>query len=173
MGCHSLLQGIFPTQGSKPGLLHSRKILYHLSHQGSHQGNGLKLCEIPLERLKWTRPSNQETVECNATLKRVISFCLHSHNRGGCERGQTQDSTSGVTLFLESSKPDRSIYGFARPPRGNLWKVWCTAPAYQNLLCSLSLTYDFMTTTHDQDEKPWSHSTRCDSLHSRWYLFPH
>ena len=27
--------GIFPTQGSNPGLLHCRQILYHLSHQGS------------------------------------------------------------------------------------------------------------------------------------------
>ena len=31
----ALLQGIFLTQGSKPGLLHYRQILYHLSHQGS------------------------------------------------------------------------------------------------------------------------------------------
>ena len=29
----SLLQGIFPTQGSNPGLPHCRQILYHLSHQ--------------------------------------------------------------------------------------------------------------------------------------------
>ena len=35
MGCLSLLQGIFPTQGSNPGLLHCRQILYQLSHQGS------------------------------------------------------------------------------------------------------------------------------------------
>ena len=35
VGCHSLLQGIFPTQGSSPGLLHCRQILYHLSYQGS------------------------------------------------------------------------------------------------------------------------------------------
>ena len=35
VGCHSLLQGIFPTQGSNPDLLHFRQILYHLSHQGS------------------------------------------------------------------------------------------------------------------------------------------
>ena len=33
MGCHSILQGIFPTQGSNPGLLHCRQILYHMSHQ--------------------------------------------------------------------------------------------------------------------------------------------
>ena len=29
---HSLLQRIFPTQGSNPGFLHCRHILYHLSH---------------------------------------------------------------------------------------------------------------------------------------------
>ena len=31
----SLLQGIFPTHGSNPGLLHCRWILYQLSHKGS------------------------------------------------------------------------------------------------------------------------------------------
>ena len=35
VGSHSLLQGIFPTQGSNPGLLHCRQILYCLSLQGS------------------------------------------------------------------------------------------------------------------------------------------
>ena len=30
-----LLQGIFPNQGSNPGLLHCRWFLYQLSHQGS------------------------------------------------------------------------------------------------------------------------------------------
>ena len=38
---HSLLQGIFLTQGSTWGLLHCRQILYHLSHQGS-PGKSLK-----------------------------------------------------------------------------------------------------------------------------------
>ena len=33
--CHFLLQGIFPTQGSNPGLPHCRQTLYRLSHQGS------------------------------------------------------------------------------------------------------------------------------------------
>ena len=35
VGCHSLLQGICPTQGSNPALLNCRWILYPLSHQGS------------------------------------------------------------------------------------------------------------------------------------------
>ena len=38
MGCHFLLQGIFPTQGSNPDLLHCRQILYRLSHQRSPPG---------------------------------------------------------------------------------------------------------------------------------------
>ena len=35
VGCHALLQGIFPAQVSKQGLLHCRRILYQLSYQGS------------------------------------------------------------------------------------------------------------------------------------------
>ena len=35
VGSHSLLQGIFPTQGLNPGLLNCRWILHRLSHQGS------------------------------------------------------------------------------------------------------------------------------------------
>ena len=31
----SFSRGIFPTQGSNPGLLHCRQTLYHLSHQGN------------------------------------------------------------------------------------------------------------------------------------------
>ena len=38
--CHSPLQGIFPNQGSNPGLPHCRQILYHVSQQG-----GPKNCE--------------------------------------------------------------------------------------------------------------------------------
>src|SRR5574341_360011 len=56
VGCHFLLQGIFPTQGSNPGLLHCRQMLYHLSHQGSThpaktnkqtQNRGLELTNNP------------------------------------------------------------------------------------------------------------------------------
>ena len=50
VGCHSILQGIFPTQGLNLGLLHCRQILYHLSHQGSQNNllsssKNLVLCE--------------------------------------------------------------------------------------------------------------------------------
>ena len=35
VGSCSLLQGIFPTEGSNPGLPLCRRILYQLSHKGS------------------------------------------------------------------------------------------------------------------------------------------
>ena len=35
VGSLSLLQGIFPTQGSNPGFLHCRQILHQLSYEGS------------------------------------------------------------------------------------------------------------------------------------------
>ena len=46
VGCHSLLQGIFQTQGSNPGL-HCREILYWLSQQGNPT---VRYCQISLHR---------------------------------------------------------------------------------------------------------------------------
>ena len=49
VGSLSLLQGFFPTQESKQGVLHCRQILYQLSYQGS-----LKLSYI-LEGTSWIK----------------------------------------------------------------------------------------------------------------------
>jgi len=48
VNCHALLQGIFPTQGSNPGLPHCRWILYHLSHQGSPKIHKLRQIKVVL-----------------------------------------------------------------------------------------------------------------------------
>ena len=45
VGNLSLLQGIFPTQGSNPGLSHRRWILYQLSHKGSPGVGSLSLLQ--------------------------------------------------------------------------------------------------------------------------------
>ena len=51
VGCHVLLQGIFPTQGSNSDLPHCMWILYCLSHQGSPMDISLsKLQEIVEDR---------------------------------------------------------------------------------------------------------------------------
>ena len=38
VGCHDLLQGIFPTQGSNPDLLYCKQILYQLSQREVERG---------------------------------------------------------------------------------------------------------------------------------------
>ena len=49
MGCHFLLQGIFQgCQGTNPGLLHCRQMLYHLNHQGSPERTDPFLIKDPL-----------------------------------------------------------------------------------------------------------------------------
>ena len=59
----SLLQGIFPTQGSNPGLFHCRWILYQLSHQRSPRI--LEWVAYPFSR-GYSWPRNQTTVSCTA-----------------------------------------------------------------------------------------------------------
>ena len=63
VGCHSLLQGIFPTQGSNPGLLYCRQILYCLSHQESPII--LEWIAYPFSK-ESSRPRNQTGVSCIA-----------------------------------------------------------------------------------------------------------
>ena len=43
VGCHTLIQEIFPTQGWNPGLSHCRQILYRLSQEEAQYWSGL-LC---------------------------------------------------------------------------------------------------------------------------------
>ena len=63
VGCHALLQRIFPIQGSYPGLLHCRQILYCLSHHG--RPRILEWVIYPLSRgTSW--PRNQTGVSCIA-----------------------------------------------------------------------------------------------------------
>ena len=64
VGCHALLQGIFPTQGSNPGLLLYRQILYCLSHQGSPRI--LEWVAYPFSRGS-SPPRNQTRVSCIAS----------------------------------------------------------------------------------------------------------
>ena len=60
-GSFSLLQGIFPIQGSNPGLSHCRQILYQLSHMGSPKI--LEWVAYPFSRGS-SRPRNQTGVSC-------------------------------------------------------------------------------------------------------------
>ena len=61
--CFALLQGIFPDQGSNPGLPHCRRIVYHLSQQECPWI--LQWVAYPISReTSW--PRNQTRVSCIA-----------------------------------------------------------------------------------------------------------
>ena len=63
VGSHSLFQGIFPTQGSNPGVPHCRQILYQLSHHGSPRI--LEWVAYPFSR-ESSQPRNQTRISCIA-----------------------------------------------------------------------------------------------------------
>ena len=67
MGCHTLLQGIFPTHGLNPGLPHCRWIFYCLSYQGSPRI--LEWVRLSLlQRLFPTQESNRSLLHCRWIL---------------------------------------------------------------------------------------------------------
>ena len=91
MGCHALLQGIFPTQGWNSGLLHCGPILYHLRHQGSPKCCGSL--------------SNQEVcraVFCQEGVERTAPFFLLRHlpvptpSKAESSRGEGASSSAEV-----------------------------------------------------------------------------
>ena len=81
MGCHILLQGIFPTQESIWGLLHCRWILYQLSYQGSPEtckGGLLQInsASIPVSKLLLS-PQNNPAADPSSLL---LPSALLSHD---------------------------------------------------------------------------------------------
>ena len=101
--CHCLLQGIFSTQGSNPGLLHCRQILYHLSH--------------------WRRPQEcgdhtKKSLEALGYGKGLGGFSFSSGNSlfetGISRQGEDQSCQLSLsqqeftTYFTISAVPDRA-----------------------------------------------------------------
>ena len=80
VGSFSVLQGIFPTQGSNPGLPHSRRILYQLSHKGS-----LRILEwvaYPFSRQIFAaQESNQGLLLCRWILYQLSYLMLSCFRR--------------------------------------------------------------------------------------------
>ena len=52
VGSHFLLQEIFPTQGSNPGLPQSRQTLFHLSYEGRCQCIEVNIITVDIYSLK-------------------------------------------------------------------------------------------------------------------------
>ena len=86
-GCHALLQGIFPPQGSNPGLPHCRQILYHPSHQGSPRILGVG-CLSLLQGNFPTQESNQSLLHWKQTVYRL-----------SCQRSP---GTTNTTIYFQN-----------------------------------------------------------------------
>ena len=111
VGSLSLLQGIFPIQGVKPGLPHCRRILYQLSHKGSPrilEWGSLSL----LQGIFLTQELNQHLQHCRWILYQ-LSY---------------QESPEGYKflylLFLKNNQPKIILV-----PKRHIWG-WQT-PGYQ------------------------------------------
>ena len=78
VGCHALLQGIFPTWGSNPGLLHCRQILYQLSYQGSPQLTENTASPTHVVSVRWPKglPSCDYCILVDDTLDLLYYSCI-------------------------------------------------------------------------------------------------
>ena len=78
VGCHTLFQGIFPTQESNPDLLHCRQSFYQLSYQGSPMIM-LSPTQIPLLS---THRSYTHTHTHTLTLQiEMLLYCLWNKSK--------------------------------------------------------------------------------------------
>ena len=105
VGNLSLFQEIFPTQGSNPGLLHCRGILYQLSHKGSPSDPGRS--PLSCNRTRIQLPFHTATLD-------LLSYCVTFHSFGswpfkkqnpcgGGERSRPLEAEGGSTLSLNPS----------------------------------------------------------------------
>jgi len=76
VGCHALLQGIFPIQGSNSGILHCRWILYHLSHQGSPCHLSTPNQRPPIIKLQLNSHLLQEALLINYSPHKTLPFLI-------------------------------------------------------------------------------------------------
>ena len=90
MGCHFLLQRIFLTQASNSGLLHCRRTLYQLSHEGSPLPDSSVRAICPARILEWT----------------VISFSRRSSQA----RDQTHVSCIGRWILYHWATWEAQLY---------------------------------------------------------------
>ena len=117
-GSHSLLQGIFPTQGSNPGLLYCTQILYHLSHQGSphiHLSVYNFICQLYLNKAgkKW-KNSTDLFFMFRAVFLQPFLFIVQLRNKStqkllvlpflGLKLLEGGGSTSVASLVFHSTK---------------------------------------------------------------------
>ena len=95
VGCHALLQGIFPTQGSKPGLPHCRWILYHLNLSPKFSKE--------LQRRSWVRTQRLVVLNVGGSLR----LAEGRRRKGVCQSARVEACLL-INWFLHCSSVWRS-----------------------------------------------------------------
>ena len=126
------LQGIFPTQGLNPGLLHCRWILSQLSHKGSPRI--LEWVAYPFsDGSSWAR--NQTGVSCIAGgffTNWVMNEAPISHKKEILPCTKTQMHIEGIMLSEIKQRKTYNVRSHMwnptenkiRQPIGEVWYVW-------------------------------------------------
>ena len=178
MGSHSLLQGIFPTQGSNLGLLHCRQIHYHLSHQGSPRI--LEWLSYPFSRGS-SPPRNWTWISCiagrfltswptNTLLTAEEAVCMHAQSCPTlCDPMDCGPPGSSVHGISQARLLEWVAMSFSRgSSRPRDWtNIFCGSCIGRQIL------YHWATwkpTEEDESEREWNCSVMSSSflMHALW-----
>ena len=163
-GSLSLLQGIFPTQGSNPGLTHCRWILYQLSHQGSPSSGRLHskadslfkrlhpilmLSSPPALRLFHHTPAHSLT-------DHLLPYGEPPPGRGLPSVISDNFSPPDVSLCLQTTLLQRALT--LTPPSAWLFLCYCLEPKlHQSSLYSLQFLLSAYPSANDLGSCPLSY----------------
>ena len=126
VGCHFLLQGIFPTQGSNPGLPHCRQTLYHLSHQEVLSSKE-SACNAGDEGdSDWIPESGRSPGEGNGNP--LQCSCL----KNSTDRGAWQDTVHGVMSQTQLSNSTTTVLSYTNLDSHLFWFTLLSV-CWQNL----------------------------------------
>ena len=112
VGCHALLQGIFPTQGLNPGLPNYTWILYQLSHKGRPLKNSSlhdesESCSVMSDSLQprelhipWNSPGQNTGVGSFSLLQGIFSTQGSNPSLPHCNQILYQLSYQGSPLHI-------------------------------------------------------------------------
>ena len=113
---HYLLQGIFPTQGSNPGLPHCRQNLYQLNQQGSSNASKVTFKIV------------------QAMFQQYVNWTLPDVPTGFRKGRGTRDQIPNIRWIIEESSRKTSISALLTMPKpltvwitincGKFWKRW-------------------------------------------------
>ena len=126
VGCHVLLQGIFPTQGSNQGLLHCRQIPYQLSHQLQAESS-LPYPTPGSRALRCLQVGNLYQVQFGSSF-------WQAQGKGGKYTGTENKLKSPITPQLHKHTPDQ-IWPSVSCKKQHTTPVFC---------CCLLLTFLFL-----------------------------